>query len=126
MDKRRMAELQREVAMIRTTSANVCRLWTKWSCQPDPPDMPPGGPAILFIWGASWGPEEYIEPEEPNVLDIPTLATEADLEAMQRVADAPPEVGVLRHPFRLAGPPHGDLVFANEADREAFRAAGLL
>ena len=121
-----MAELQREVAMIRTTSANVCRLWTKWSCQPDPPDMPPGGPAILFVWGASWGPEEYIEPEEPNVLDIPTLATEADLEAMQRIADAPPEVGVLRHPFRLAGPPHGDLVFANEADREAFRAAGLL
>lgn len=128
MALRGLTDIHREVDRIRDqiTPAEGCRLWSKWSNQPDPPDLPEGGPAILFVWSASWPAQAYTEPLEAGVLEVPTTATDDQLETMQRVADDPPEAGVLRWPFRLPPPPRGEPVFATEADREAFRSAGLL
>jgi len=128
MALRGLTDIHREVDRIRDqiTPAEGCRLWSKWSNQPDPPDLPEGGPAILFVWSASWPVQAYTEPLEAGVLEVPTTATDDQLETMQRVADDPPEAGVLRWPFLLPPPPRGEPVFALEADREAFRSAGLL
>mgnify|MGYP000851010723 FL=1 len=128
MALRGLTDIHREVDRIRDqiTPAEGCRLWSKWSNQPDPPDLPEGGPAILFVWSASWPAQAYTEPPEDGVLEVPTTATDDQLETMQRVADDPPEAGVLRWPFLLPPPPRGEPVFATEADREAFRSAGLL
>lgn len=128
MALRGLTDIRREVDGIRDqiTPAEGCRLWSKWSNEPDPPDMPADGPAILYVWSASWPIHDYTEPLEAGVLEVPTTATDDQLETMQRVADDPPEAGVLRWPFLLPPPPRGEPVFALEADREAFRSAGLL
>lgn len=120
-------EVRREVGSLRgLVSPGGCGLWSKWSNEPDPPDMPPDGPAILYVWSASWSAQPYTEPPEAGVLEVPTTATDDHLVAMQRAADDPPAAGVLRCPFLLPPPPRGEPVFATEADREAFRSAGLL
>ena len=122
-----LSDVRREVGALRgLVSPGGCGLWSKWSNEPDPPDMPPDGPAILYVWSASWSAQPYTEPPEAGVLEVPTTATDDHLVAMQRAADDPPEAGVLRWPFLLPPPPRGEPVFATEADREAFRSAGLL
>ncbi len=122
-----LSEVRREVGSLRgLVSPGGCGLWSKWSNEPDPPDMPPDGPAILYVWSASWSAQPYTEPPEAGVLEVPTTATDDHLVAMQRAADDPPAAGVLRCPFLLPPPPRGEPVFATEADREAFRSAGLL
>ena len=122
-----LSEVRREVGSLRgLVSPGGCGLWSKWSNEPDPPDMPPDGPAILYVWSASWSAQAYTEPLEAGVLEVPTTATDDQLETMQRAADDPPAAGVLRCPFLLPPPPRGEPVFATEADREAFRSAGLL
>jgi len=122
-----LSEVRREVGSLRgLVSPGGCGLWSKWSNEPDPPDMPADGPAILYVWSASWPIHDYTEPLEAGVLEVPTTATDDQLETMQRVADDPPEAGVLRWPFLLPPPPRGEPVFALEADRVAFAEAGLL
>ena len=122
-----LSDVRREVGALRgLVSPGGCGLWSKWSNEPDPPDMPPDGPAILYVWSASWSAQPYTEPPEAGVLEVPTTATDDHLVAMQRAADDPPAAGVLRCPFLLPPPPRGEPVFATEADREAFRSAGLL
>lgn len=89
-------ELAQEVAPNRF-------VWTRFSCEPDPEDMPKDGPGLLIVFPCTrTGPHthEHPDPHEdrpPGVAEVVWVPPDADVEEVGEAIRTAPEEGLTVH-----------------------------
>ena len=98
-----LARLRETVEELAQEETQHRFIWTKYSCEPDPEDMPATGPGILFVFPCTRTDphtHEHPDPHEdrpPGVAEVVWVPPDADVEEVGEAIRTAPEEGLTVH-----------------------------